>query len=135
MTARGIRNKNPMNIRRGIDWDGLAEVQPDEDFCTFDEPVMGIRAAAKILLTYQKKYELWTVAGMISRWAPPNENDTDSYIKHVAKAMGVEPDWEIDLKVNPVSFAAMLETMIRHECGDQPYDASVIVRAIDLAMA
>ncbi len=134
--SRGLRNKNPLNIRRnGIVWDGMAAVQPDAEFCSFDEPVMGVRAAAKILLYYQRKYDLRTVAGMIGRWAPPIENDTKSYVAHVAKAMGVEADWEVDLKVNLVCFAAMLETMIRHECGEQPYPSEVIVEAIDLAMA
>jgi len=135
MTARGIRNQNPGNIRKGDDWDGLSEVQDDPEFCTFDAPVMGIRAMAKILLTYQRKYALWSVAGMIGRWAPPSENDTVSYVAHVAEAMGVEPDWEIDLTEIPDSFRAMLETMIKHECGEQPYPALTISHAIDLAMA
>jgi len=86
----------------------------------------------KTLLTYQRKYELWSVAG---RWAPLSENDTASYVAHVAEAMGVEPEWEIDLTVNPDSFRDMLATMIRHECGDQPYPAVTISHAIDLAMA
>ena len=40
---RGIRNKNPGNIKLGTDWDGLAAEQSDPTFCTFSEAVMGIR--------------------------------------------------------------------------------------------
>ena len=49
---RGIRNKNPGNIKLGTDWDGLAAEQLDPTFCTFGEAVMGIRALMRILLTY-----------------------------------------------------------------------------------
>lgn len=136
MTPRGIRNFNPLNIKRGIAWDGLAAKQIDDTFDTFDTAVWGIRAAAKILLTYQRKHGLETVREMIDRWAPPSENDTESYIAHVARQMDVEPDEPIgNLEDMPTSFAAMLETMILHENGQQPYPADVIVRAIDMAVA
>ena len=39
---RGIRNKNPGNIKLGTDWEGLASDQTDPTFCIFDEAVMGI---------------------------------------------------------------------------------------------
>ena len=32
---RGIRNKNPGNIKLGTDWDGLANEQSDPTFCVF----------------------------------------------------------------------------------------------------
>ena len=50
---RGIRNKNPGNIKLGTDWDGLADEQSDPVFCVFKEAVWGIRALVKILLTYR----------------------------------------------------------------------------------
>ena len=34
---RGIRNKNPGNIKLGTEWDGLASEQSDPTFCIFDE--------------------------------------------------------------------------------------------------
>ena len=39
---RGIRNKNPGNIKLGTDWDGLADEQSDPVFCVFKEAVWGI---------------------------------------------------------------------------------------------
>ena len=49
---RGIRNKNPGNIKLGTDWDGLSAEQTDPTFCIFDEAVMGIRALQRICLLY-----------------------------------------------------------------------------------
>jgi len=50
---RGIRNKNPGNIKLGTDWDGLADEQSDPTFCIFKEAVWGIRALMRILLVYR----------------------------------------------------------------------------------
>jgi len=50
---RGIRNKNPGNIKLGTDWDGLASEQSDPVFCVFNESVWGIRALMRILLVYR----------------------------------------------------------------------------------
>lgn len=52
MTARGIRNNNPGNLRHGEDWLGLAPVQDDQNFCTFTEMHFGVRALLKTLRTY-----------------------------------------------------------------------------------
>ena len=43
---RGLRNCNPLNIRRTADlWQGLAERQPDPEFFTFRSMAWGYRAA------------------------------------------------------------------------------------------
>lgn len=87
--SRGIRNNNPGNIRHKDAWDGMADIQGDDSFVTFISPVWGIRAMIKVLLTYSRKYKLDTVRGIISRWAPPSENDTDEYIQFVCDRMDV----------------------------------------------
>src|SRR5579872_14880 len=89
---RGIRNNNPGNIRRSIDkWQGLADPdhQTDPDFFIFQNPIYGIRAIARILITYQDKYGLQGVKGIISRWAPSSENKTDAYVAAVVKNTGM----------------------------------------------
>lgn len=109
MTARGIRNNNPGNLRHGEDWLGLAPVQDDQNFCTFTEMHFGVRALLKTLRTYVEKRGCDTVSKIITRWAPENENDTASYVLHVAKAIarhecGVDAEaitddaWEVGLK-------------------------------------
>lgn len=126
MTARGIRNNNPLNIDKGQDWQGLAPDQPDSRFCTFLAPEWGFRAATKILLNYQSRYGLGDVDGMVRRWAPPVENDSGAYVKAVAKAMGIDPEMTIDLKHSPTLLLAMLRAMCVHENGSCPYPDSTI---------
>ena len=63
---RGIRNKNPGNIKLGTDWDGLAKEQTDPVFCIFDEAVMGIRALMRILLVYRFHHKKTTIDDIIS---------------------------------------------------------------------
>lgn len=131
---RGIRNNNPGNIRWGEDWRGLvAEAQrTDKSFCQFTAPEYGIRAMIVILRNYQRKRGLKTVADIINRWAPPVENNTLAYINSVAKSVGVKPDQAIDVMDSRVMIP-LLEAIITHENGVQPYGFDVFVKAIDLA--
>lgn len=86
---RGFRNNNPLNIRKGSNWKGLALVQSDKSFCVFEEMRFGIRAALYLLLKYYKKYNLHTLYDIISRWAPDFENDVWNYCKIVADVMKI----------------------------------------------
>ncbi len=130
-TPRGIRNHNPGNIRHGSKWDGLAEVQADQSFCTFIKPEYGIRAMGKILLTYQRKYQLDTVTQLINRWAPPVENNTSAYAEHVAEKIGVDPDERISVHSN---LQGLVLAIIQHENGQQPYDIAVVQRGVEMAL-
>ena len=129
---RGIRNNNPGNIRKGTAWDGLAVDQPDRSFCTFENPEHGIRAMGKILLTYERKHGLNTVAGIINRWAPPVENNTDSYADHVAERLGVDPEEGITVADH---LEELVTSIIKHENGVQPYDSEVIMEGCSMARA
>lgn len=105
MESRGIRNNNPLNIRRSADnWQGQINgnvngngnysYQPlDKEFCQFSSMAYGWRAAFRILTnTYYKKYGLKTIRALITRWAPPKENNTEAYIRHVTDYAGIGPD-------------------------------------------
>lgn len=130
---RGIRNNNPGNVRLGgSNWQG--EVQgSDPSYATFSSPEAGIRAMGKNLLTYQQKYDLRTVEGIISRWAPASENDTASYVSTVAKALGVRPDAQIDLS-DPDTMGRMVTAMIRVENGKQPYTPEQVGSGVAAAL-
>lgn len=133
-TPRGIRNNNPGNIRWGDDWQGLIpeSQRTDKSFCQFKTPEYGIRAMIIILRNYQRKHGLNTVSGIIKRWAPPNENDTQAYINSVARATGVDADKRID--TNDSRFMMKLvQAIIQHENGEQPYSFSIFVKAVELA--
>ena len=136
---RGIRNNNPGNIEdNGTAWLGLVPADQkgaEERFCVFQEPVYGIRAMARILLTYQSKHNLMTLRAMISRWAPPSENDTEAYIAHVADACGRSADEAIDLSTDKLRFESLVATIIRHENGIQPYNWQDITCGCQMAGA
>ncbi|MCW0974382.1 structural protein [Pantoea sp. JV6] len=131
--SRGIRNNNPGNIRWGDEWKGLVP-QPqhnDKSFCQFISPEYGIRAMIIILRNYQSKYGLKTITGIVKRWAPPNENDTQAYIRSVAQATGTDADKPIDLN-DSRKLIPLLQAIIKHENGNQPYEFDVFIRALDL---
>jgi len=132
MTPRGVRLNNPGNIRLGRTlWQGEATAQSDPDFITFSDPVWGLRAIAVILRHYQRM-GLVTVRQMVGRWAPPSENDTDAYVKAVARGTGSLPDEPLDLAV-PGHLVNIIQAIVLHENGEQPYDLDIIERAVGLA--
>lgn len=143
MSARGIRNNNPGNInfdQAQFDRDKwLGEVgledHPQARFTTFEAPIYGIRAVGKILLTYQRRYGLKTVREIVTRWAPPVENDTGSYVDFVAGCMSVDPDEDIDLPTRAAEFTALTAAIIRMENGQEPYTREEIADALTLALA
>lgn len=131
--SRGIRNNNPGNIRWGDEWQGLVPQaqRTDKSFCQFISPEYGIRAMIIILRNYQSKYGLKTITGIVKRWAPPNENDTQAYTRSVATATDTDADKPIDLTDSRKLFP-LLQAIIKHENGSQPYGIDVFIRALDL---
>lgn len=133
VSARGIRNNNPGNIRHGrSQWQGMAASQPDKSFVAFTEAKYGIRAMAKLLLNYQAA-GVKTLRQLIAKWAPATENKTGAYVASVSKRAGIPADTPLDLKRNPAQLASLVSAMIRHENGVQPYPASTIAAGVDLA--
>ncbi len=129
--ARGLRNNNPGNIRKGTSqWQGMSAQQTDSAFVQFVSPVYGIRALAKLLKNYQARYGLDTVEEIISRYAPPNENITGSYVRAVADSIGVAPRQTIN--VNQY-LPALVAAITKHENGLQPYPESLIREGVSLA--
>lgn len=93
----GIRNNNPLNIRRGKQpWKGEISPTPSPSgggrgtaaFCKFSSMEWGLRAAFCLLRTYRDKYHLNCIADIVRRWAPPTENDTKTYICNVCRWTG-----------------------------------------------
>lgn len=131
---RGIRNNNPGNIRKTpTKWVGEIDGS-DDAFETFETPLVGIRALAKILLNYARRRQLNTVDEIIDRWAPPNENDTDAYVAAVALALQVEPTTVIEIEDLKI-LRPLVVAIIKHENGVQPYPAKLIDDACQMALA
>ena len=90
MMTRGLRNNNPLNIRRvaGTRWKGQRAEQTDREFVQFSSVEYGLRAAFCILETYRRKYKAVCIEDIINRWAPPSENDTRKYVETVCRLTG-----------------------------------------------
>lgn len=86
---------NAMNVGNIRPVGGTGFVQPQ----SFEE---GIKSIDENLKAYGSKHGINTLRGVISRWAPPSDNnDTETYIKNVSQKTGIKPDDKIDLS-NPV---------------------------------
>ena len=162
MIPLGIRNNNPLNIRRGkTPWKGEIPHSPsptgatggfraatecgcsptkgsksplatgfgrgEAAFCKFESLEWGIRAAFCLLRTYSRKYHLNCIADIITRWAPPSENDTSRYICNVCRWTGfggmqrlTESDWP-----------ALVRAMARQETGVE-LSNSLIEKAFEM---
>lgn len=95
---RGYRNNNPLNIRinPANNWEGKIANNTDGAFEQFISMEYGYRAALKLIRNYITKNGLNTVAKIISKWAPNNENRTDVYINFVCEQTGFLPTTVID---------------------------------------
>ena len=125
---RGIRNNNPGNIRAtGDQWQGMTGADA-AGFVQFAAPVYGVRAMARILTSYARQGHV-TVRQIITRWAPPTENDTDSYVTHAADALGLSADAPVTERHWP----DLIAVMIQHENGQQPYAEALIREGVQIA--
>ena len=112
--ARGIRNNNPLNIKHGDRWMGLAERQTDEVFCQFREMAYGCRAAFIILRRYINRYGLNTVEKIVHRWCP--DHTAESYVRTVCRRMGIGRNDPIRFE-NEQQMVALFQAMAWVECG------------------
>lgn len=137
---RGIRNHNPGNIERGDPWQGLSSDQSsDSRFCVFLSPEWGIRAIARVLITYQDRHGINTIRGMIERWAPPTENKTGAYVQYVSSQVGASANESVDVTDYCIC-RPLVDAIIRFENGLNPddpdgkwYRSATINRGLELA--
>lgn len=132
--SRGLRNNNPGNIRQNSD-NFLGEIKPSTDpaFKQFESIECGYRAVFVTLNTYQKKYGLSTIRAMISRWAPPKDNnDTEAYIRAVSSESGVPENSHIT-STNKDVMVPIVAAMSRVENGVAA-NISEVQRGWDLFM-
>ncbi|WP_022727203.1 hypothetical protein [Fodinicurvata sediminis] len=154
---RGIRCNNPGNIRIGDPWEGLLEAPADfrrsyglvpavkrhleekydlmdiapedSEFCVFMAPEYGIRAIARILITYQDRRkandgsDIDTVREIIERWAPASENNVDAYASHVRERMGLDEGEKIPDVKHYAVMRPLVKSIIAHENGPPPKGA------------
>ena len=86
-TPLAERNHNPGNLRIPGSTTGF------QSFANDDE---GIKALSHQLALYENRDGLRTIRGIISKYAPGNENNTAGYIANVSKRTGLGADQAID---------------------------------------
>ena len=144
--TRGLRNNNPLNIRRSTDrWEGTATTQTDQSFVQFKTLAYGYRAAWKTLDTYclrfRRERRVYNVRNIIARWAPPAENDTDAYVRAVVRLSGLGGNENIPRPHRYRNFerlqrtALLIAAMTCVECGIrwEEVDWNAIWQGYDLA--
>lgn len=148
---RGVQNNNPLNIRISAEpWQGKLPLEQNTDslrskigrneFEQYIDAPHGLRAGVKILLTY-KAQGTNTLAKIISKWAPKNENNTEAYLANVLhymrdKGFTDSQDAVIDVDQYATS-AVLLPAMVMQENGLNKgkdwYSQDVIDHALLLA--
>ena len=116
-------------------WKGLRAQQTDSAFCQFESLEYGWRAAFYLLTrTYYYKYRLFTIRAIISKWAPPNENLTSTYIENVCRLTGIPPDEPIGIPSDqPARWMALGVAMAIQENGTDSLDYFAMLRGWGLA--
>ena len=90
---RGYRNNNPLNLRKSAAnaWKGKIVPGTDSAFEQFITMAYGYRCGLYLLRKYIDLGNN-TIRKIITKWAPPSENNTESYINHVVQRSGIGAD-------------------------------------------
>lgn len=117
-------NHNPTNIIKSLyTWEGsvetpkkLIEQGRSQRFEAFENDYYGLRAALVNLKNgyFNKGYN--TINKIITKWAPPTENNTSSYINYVCAVMGMGKDDVLDYE-NKNTMWLLLKAIAKRDGG------------------
>ncbi|TGH65487.1 transglycosylase [Escherichia coli] len=136
---RNYRNNNLGNLVFA-NQEGAALEAPnakgEQRFARFNTPEEGIRALANQVSSYYNGTsaaagypKLQTVSSIISKWAPPKENNTNQYIDNVSKYLGVSPNEKIDVS-NPEVMTQLVRAIATKEGGNPAVNNEFIKNAL-----
>lgn len=124
--ALGLRNNNPTNLKASSmqackKWPGCVGLD-SQNHMKFRTPVQGIQAAKINLKAYHRKYGINTINRIVNRWieAPKHPKDPRNYKRAVSDWTGYGVYEPLDMR-NPKVLEALTKSIIRYECGIQPY--------------
>jgi hypothetical protein len=123
--VRGLRNNNPGNLRAT----SANQPQDSDGFRIFPTMDEGIEHANNQLNIYATRDGINTISGIVSKWAPKNENDTAAYIASVSKQTGIT---DPNAQLTEGDRASVLSAMFRHETNSLAPDASSVADALSL---
>lgn len=138
---RGMRNNNPLNIRRFAhnDWLGKIhdDVARDMEFEEFRHPMYGFRASFILIHRYIKS-GCSDVSSIIRRWAPTVDgNDVNNYLR-VISSFGLDPN-DLIIPLDWKTMSTLVEAMFSvengvciHDCPDRQYWYDAMSKGFDL---
>jgi len=128
--TRGEKLNNPFNLEanKSILWNG--EIIPGSDpvFCEFETPIAGLRAGYRnIFVNYQDGIN--TIEGLITKYAPPSENNTAAYINAVCVQMNCKPKDALNF-TKYETLMPLGRAIIRQEQGKLSYSQDQLDQAL-----
>jgi len=137
-TPRGIKNRNPGNLRYRSEWNwpGVTGIDP-KGFAIFDTPERGFVALIQQLRRDAKR-GLDTFEKLIPKYAPASDsNNVQAYIASLERQTGIRRDQPYDLADRGTQ-EKLMRAICRHEQGPPPgglhdwYDDATYERALDV---
>lgn len=127
--TRGEALHNPFDLELdGIEWNGLISTGTDTTFCEFIDDLHGLRAGF-VNLKSQLREGFDTLETLITKFAPPSENNTIAYITAVSARTNIGKDAVLTLsELKNVGIA-----IIHQEQGECIYSDALINNALSLA--
>lgn len=119
-------NCNPLNIRYNPQNQWRGQTGQNKGFCTFKSESYGIRAAYRIICNYIRN-GFDTIEAIISRWAPPSENNTEKYIQFVCTETMIHRIEKLknETEHDYWTIIIIIQAMAQMECGKK-YDENQI---------
>ncbi|PIJ43330.1 hypothetical protein [Tatumella sp. OPLPL6] len=136
---RNFRNNNFGNLNFVGQEGAVLEDTPGKGqarFARFATPEDGFRALANQVSSYANGtskaagyQQLNTVQDIISKWAPPNENDTGKYIQTISASLGVKPTDKINT-ADPQVMTKLIRAISTYEGGNPTVSDGYIQNSI-----
>lgn len=115
LVPRGIRNNNPGNLNYAGQEGATLEPGAGGRFARFNTMAEGVAALGRQLQLYASRGND-TIAGIIAKYAPGNENNTAGYIAHMIASTGFGAGQHLNFN-DPATLAAMERGIVTMENG------------------
>lgn len=108
-----IAKNNIFNIRAGrAQWLGMTGTR--KGFVEFDTQEHGIRAWLVLMSNYRRRYGCRTIRQIVSKFAPPTENQTERYIRFCCHEVMISDTKDI---TKDIEYCMLGVAMARMETG------------------
>ena len=110
--SRAWRNNNPGNIEDGKFARNNGAIGSDGRFAMFPDITTGFNAMVGLLST--SSYQKLTIEGAINRYAPPNENNVEDYLKSIERQTGFPRSTQMN-NLSKDNLLKLAKAMTKHE--------------------